>query len=122
MWSLKTIWQRWVERTASVAAPSSPEPDTSAHGLLRPHPDVVARRLGAELVLVHLARGTVFRLNATGQAIWDMLAAEKSAEEMIAHLQSAFGAPRATVAQDVQSLCTALVQNALLEPVPEAGC
>jgi hypothetical protein len=40
---------------------------------LRPHPDVVAQRLGEEVALVNLQTNRIFELNRTGACLWDLL-------------------------------------------------
>jgi PqqD family protein of HPr-rel-A system len=40
---------------------------------LQPDPDVVSRRLGDELVLVHLGTNRIFRLNNTAARLWELI-------------------------------------------------
>jgi hypothetical protein len=44
-----------------------------AVGTLRPDPDVVARRLDDEIVLVNLRTNRIYSLNRTGGRFWDLL-------------------------------------------------
>jgi hypothetical protein len=44
-------------------------------------PDVVARRVEDEVVLVHLGRNEIFALNATGARLWELLAEGCSVSE-----------------------------------------
>ena len=45
-----------------------------ANTRIRPHADVVARRVGDETVLVQLGRNEIFSLNATGSRLWELVA------------------------------------------------
>lgn len=49
---------------------------------LVPHPSVVARRLDANVVLVHLDTNRMFTLNRTGSLIWELLVAGESEEDI----------------------------------------
>jgi hypothetical protein len=40
---------------------------------LRPHPDVVWRRLDEEVVLVHLKTNRIYSLNPTAARFWELL-------------------------------------------------
>ena len=40
---------------------------------LRPHPDVVSREVGDDLVLVHLKTNRIYSLNRTGARLWQLL-------------------------------------------------
>jgi PqqD family protein of HPr-rel-A system len=44
-------------------------PDTT----IEPDPDVVSRRLGDEVVLVHLGSNRIFRLNRTAARLWELI-------------------------------------------------
>jgi len=56
----------------------------------RPNPDVLTRRVGDELVLVHMGRNEIFSLNATGARLWELLAEGLSRDEARARLQAEF--------------------------------
>lgn len=46
-----------------------PQGDRSFH----PDPDVVAQRMGEEVVLVHLRTNRIYELNPTGARCWELL-------------------------------------------------
>jgi hypothetical protein len=48
---------------------------------LRPHPDVVARRVDDEAVLVQLGSNQVYSLNRTGARLWELLSEGSSPAE-----------------------------------------
>jgi SAM-dependent methyltransferase len=82
--------------------------------------DVTAEAVGSELLLVHLAQGTTFRLNATGKAIWELAITGLSAAEVAERLQPRLGVPMPRLRQDAGALLEELVRNALLAREPEA--
>jgi hypothetical protein len=47
--------------------------ESSSDTPLEPNPDVVSRRLGDELVLVHLGSNRIFRLNRTAARLWELI-------------------------------------------------
>ncbi len=72
-------------------------------------PNVVARRLGAEILLVPVKGNLadmrrVFTLNATGEAIWQALAAPVTLEQIVARLDEAFAVPEATARADAAEI------------------
>jgi hypothetical protein len=85
----------------------------------RVHPDVVTEHVGEELLLVQLAYGTTFRLNATGVAIWNLAITGRTTTEIAEQLHAPLGAPAGVLGLDARELLTELARNALIEPRPE---
>jgi hypothetical protein len=56
-------------------------PDTK----LETNPDVVARRLGDELVLVHLGTNRIFRLNHTAARLWELISENVATTDAALH-------------------------------------
>ncbi len=61
---------------------------------LKPHPDVVAREVGTELVLVHLGRNEIFSTNLTGARIWALLGEGVPEGDLVGRLLTEFDAER----------------------------
>lgn len=81
----------------------------------RRSPDVVARSIDQEAVLLDLASGRYFGLNATGAAIWDALEGGEADPESIARdIASRFSAPEEQILADVRALLADLVQQNLV--------
>ena len=59
---------------------------------VRPHADVVARRMGDAVVLIHLGTNRIYELNATGARIWELLVEGRSVEEIEKTLSTEFEA------------------------------
>ena len=52
--------------------------------------NVVAQRVGDDVVLVHLRTNRIFELNATGGRVWDLLAAGENADSIVTTLVDEF--------------------------------
>jgi len=112
------IWQRWLGRPAPAA---TPRPAAAGGARFRPLPDVVERRLGADVFLVHLARGSVHRLNRTGAAVWELAGQRLSAAEIADRLHVSWPVPPDQLRRDVTALLDDLLAQDLLEPLPEGA-
>jgi Coenzyme PQQ synthesis protein D (PqqD) len=76
----------------------------SAAKPVRPHDEVVARRMGEAVVLIHLGTNRIYELNATGARIWELLAEGRSVEEIEEALSTEFEAGSVDVAAEVERL------------------
>src|SRR5262245_49595013 len=85
----------------------------------RPHADVATEVTGDEMILVHLGRGTTFRLNRTGKIVWESIIAGRTPREIIAHIGQLWSVPAAQLESEVGLLMANLIQSGLVEPVPE---
>lgn len=103
---------------ADVPAPTA----ESAEWLVRYRPlaGVVAEPLGKDLVVLDLARGTAFRLNATGRQIYDWALQQRTPAEMVGELAAGHGIDRDRARGDVSGLLFQLVQARLLAPLEDA--
>ena len=76
--------------------------------------DVVFRDLDGEAVILDLATGTYFGLNAVGTRVWHLLEAGHEPEAIVDALASEYAADRATIAADVAALLDALRSRHLI--------
>jgi hypothetical protein len=83
----------------------------------RPDPDVVARRVDDEVVLVHLTRNEIYALNRTGARFWELLADGRTQSEAIAQLRQEFDVGEHQAEAEVAQLLGALEQQGLIERV-----
>lgn len=80
--------------------------------------DVVAREVAGETVLLNLATGTYFGLNAVGGRIWQLLDAEGcTLAEASAKLQQEFEVSSEVADADVLALAANLVEHGLVAPL-----
>lgn len=76
--------------------------------------DVVWSDLGEEVVMLNLATGTYFSLNGIGHRIWNLIAQQTSADEVVMSLAEEFDADAAQISRDLDSLVRELEAEGLL--------
>ena len=79
---------------------------------------VVAKLIGDELVLLDLAGGTYFGLNAVGADMWRMLADGKSLPDVVDAISSEYDVDRSVLETDLRELLSALCDKGLVSPEP----
>ena len=77
-------------------------------------PDVVFRDLEGESVLLNLATGIYFGLNATGTRMWQLIAEHQTLGQVLAALAREFEAPQRQLEQDLLALVADLESKGLL--------
>ena len=82
----------------------------------RPHPDVLARRVGDEVVLVHMGRNEIFALNRTGARFWELLSERRTRSAAVEQLKTEFDASAETVEREADRLMALLQREGLVEP------
>lgn len=81
---------------------------------LRPKPDVLARELEGEAVLLDLASGRYFGLNATGVRIWALLAEGGDLTAIRDRLAAEYALAPAAIEADLLELCGELESEGLV--------
>jgi hypothetical protein len=76
--------------------------------------DVAAKVIDGEAIIMNLSNGLYFSMDAVGSAIWEMVEAQCSLDEMADQISSRYGADRGTVAADVQKLADQLMSEGLV--------
>ncbi len=79
-----------------------------------PSPDVVARRVGDETVLVHLGTNRIFALNHTGDRFWQLLVEGKSRDEIERTLQREYDVPGKKLSDEIDMLLAELRREQIL--------
>ena len=79
------------------------------------NPDVVARRLDDEVVLVHLRTNEIYRLNFTGARFWELLGEGLELDEVKRSLESEFEVDRHSLDHEVERLVAELTDQGLLQ-------
>ena len=93
--------------------PSNPSPGTT-ESLPAPSPDVVSRRLGDEVVLVHLKTNRIFSLSPTGARFWELLSDGATRNDIEATLQREYDVSTEQVAREIDALLHELQRERLL--------
>lgn len=83
----------------------------------RPRSSVLARELEGEAVLLDLAAGRYFSLNATGLRIWTLLGEGCGVGDIHDRLAAEYALEAVQIAVDVFELCAALEAEGLVERV-----
>lgn len=76
-------------------------------------PDVVAREVGEETMLLDLASGTYFGLDAVGGRVWQALDAGASLTEACDQIEGEFEVTRVQLEADVLALIGQIVEQGL---------
>jgi len=81
----------------------------------RPSPDVVAQRVGDEIVLVHLKTDRIFALNPTGARLWELLSECCDESEVHRRLLAEFEVTEDQLARDIGDLLADLQKEQFIE-------
>ena len=82
-----------------------------------PSPDVASRRLGDEVVLVHLETNRIFSLSPTGARFWELLSDGKTRPEIEAELLLEYEVSHDVVSTEIDSLIAMLRAEGLVREV-----
>jgi hypothetical protein len=75
------------------------------------NPEVVFRRVGSEVVLVHLRTNQIFALNETGARFWELFEQGKTRAEIEAVLRAEFDVADDQLAREIDDLLQALARE-----------
>ena len=82
--------------------------------VLRPNPEVIAKRLDQDTVLVDISTSRIFELNATGTRIWELLGQGLNVEQIVQHLVSEFEVEDSEAAEELKTLLSQLRDQGLV--------
>jgi hypothetical protein len=88
-------------------------PSTSG-GTLHCDPNVLAKRVGEEIVLVHLETNRIFELNRTAAALWDVLATGPTRAELERQLRAEFDVEPDQLSHEIDDLLRQLTSEHLI--------
>jgi len=80
-------------------------------------PEVLARQVGEETVMLDLAKGAYFGLDSVGARIWQLLQEGKSLEEVRDAMADEYDAPPEEIERDLLALADNLLSDGLLEKI-----
>ena len=86
------------------------------------NPDVVARDIQGELVIVPIRRGvgdlnSLYTLNSVGRALWDFLSERHSLPELIARICDEYDVTAAQAQSDIENFLDSLLEENLIQAV-----
>jgi hypothetical protein len=79
-------------------------------------PQVIARQVGDETVMLDLANGMYFSLDAIGARIWQLLGEGRTLAEICAAITVEYEVARDVIERDVLNLVEELAAHGLLAP------
>lgn len=79
-----------------------------------PHPDVVARRVDDEIVVVQLNRSHVFALNGTGARFWDLMVDGATPSDALERMLDEYDVSRAELRGEIEAFLDQLVSEELV--------
>ena len=85
-------------------------------GRFRSDPDVVARRVQDEVVLVQLGRNQVYALNRTGARLWELIVDGCRPSEAVERMLEEFDVPEPELRAEIDSFLDLLLREGLLSP------
>ena len=80
---------------------------------VRPDPDVLAKRVDDEIVLVHLETNRIYELNRTAAFLWDALGAGSTQAELEERLALEFDVERDELAREIEELLSQFTSERL---------
>jgi Coenzyme PQQ synthesis protein D (PqqD) len=80
----------------------------------RPDPNVLAKRVDDEIVLVHLETNRIYELNRTAAFLWDALAAGSTRAELEERLALEFDVERDELAREIDELLRQFTSERLI--------
>ena len=83
---------------------------------MKPREGVIAKMVGAEMVLLDYDRGIYYGLNPVGARVWQLLSDGAATDAIIERLEAEYDAARATLEADVAALLRDLEAKQLVEP------
>jgi hypothetical protein len=86
-----------------------------ARGPLQPAPDVVAQRVGDEVIVVNLRTNRMHSLNRTGARFWDLLTAGHDLDRIHAQLLGEFEVDPAALRADIDAIVASLREAGLVQ-------
>jgi Coenzyme PQQ synthesis protein D (PqqD) len=82
--------------------------------VLRPSPEVIAKRLDQNTVLVDISTSRIFELNETGTRIWELLGQGLNVGQIVQHLVLEFEVEEAEAAEELKTLLSQLQHQGLV--------
>lgn len=79
-------------------------------------PEVLTRKVGDELVLVHMGRSEIFSLSATGARLLELLGSGLSPGEAVERMKAEYDAPPETIEREAEALLALLEREGLTVP------
>jgi hypothetical protein len=94
---------------------SGSDSTSSLPAAFRPDPDVVAQRMGDDVVLVHLRSNRIYELNRTGARCWELLVAGYDRAGILAGMLREFDVSEPLLDVELDGLLALLLTEGLVQ-------
>ena len=84
-----------------------------AHAL-RINPDIVANRVGDQIVIVHIKTDRIFSLNPTASRFWELLSSGMGKSEIHSTLLQEFNVPKEQLATEIENILSSLKNEGIV--------
>lgn len=105
---------RYVSMTQDAYSAPRPPAGNQKDLTPRPSPDVVAKRLGDSVVLVHMGTNRISELNRTGARLWELLTEGYDRAEIEERMLQEFDVNRAQLTAEIDALLSSLQAEGLV--------
>ena len=102
-----------MDRDAAADARDEQRAPPAPGSTIHPDPNVLAKRVGDEIVLVHLETNRVFELNRTASFLWDALGSGSTRDELEELLALEFDVERDELAREIDDLLSQFASERL---------
>jgi hypothetical protein len=82
--------------------------------ILKKNPEIIAKNVREEMVLLNPLNGKYYGLNRVGRAFWEKIDGERGLSDIITLLLEEFNVERERLSKDVEDLLKSLIENNLL--------
>jgi hypothetical protein len=103
-----------VDRDAAADADDKEMAPLVPGSRVRPDPNVLAKRVDDEIVLVHLETNRIYELNRTAAFLWDALGAASTQAELEERLALEFDVDPEELADEIDELLRQLTSERLI--------
>ena len=86
------------------------------HARYRASPDVLATRVGDEIVLVDVKTDQIYSLNGTAARIWELITDDRDRADVERYMMAEFDVAAAELTEAIDDVVRSLTRNGLLVP------
>ena len=83
-------------------------------GILRPHEQTIARKMGDGMILLQLRTNRIFELNTTAARLWDLIVSSGDRDEIIETLVNEYEVEGGELEGEVDQLVDSLLEAELI--------
>ena len=103
-----------MEHDVAPDADDKPMVASTPLSTLRPDPNVLAKRVGDEIVLVHLETNRIYELNRTAALLWDALTSGSTRAELEEQLALEFEVERDELTNEIDEMLSQFTSEQLI--------